>query len=756
MADMTGETLEGYIEHIVYRNEENGYTVFSLVSEEEEVTCVGLFEWIHEGENVALTGRYTDHATYGRQFKAETMTVRAPKDAEAIERYLASGAIKGIGAILAKRIVRVFGDDTLRIIREEPERLSEVKGISERKAREIAARAAEQESTREAMMFLQKFGLSVTMCVRVYKAYGDKVYDIIRENPYKLAEDIDGIGFQTADEIAEKAGIPRESEYRIRAGIIYCLFRASADGHVYLPWSVLTDRARDLLQAPEDLIEKAVSDLAIAHKLVIKRTQNERGEEERRVYAGSFYYLELNCARRLTELNVICDPDEKAIRDRLKKLSSSGGIALDEEQQRAVILSAMSGLLILTGGPGTGKTTTINEMLRYFSSIDATFLLAAPTGRAARRMTEATGYEASTIHRLLEIGPSPEGSFDNDFRFGRNAMNPLEAEVIIIDEMSMVDISLMNALLMAVPVGARLILVGDADQLPSVGPGDVLCDMIRSGAFPTVRLKKIFRQAQGSDIVMNAHAINEGRQISLDTKSRDFFFLKRQEPEVILKQMIGFIRGKLPEYAKARPFEIQVLTPMKKGALGVENLNRVLQEHLNPADQRKREHAFGERLFRTGDKVMQIRNNYQLEWEILGRYHIPVDHGTGIFNGDMGIIREINDFASQMTIEFDGGRVVEYPYSLQEELELAYAITIHKSQGSEYPAVILPVLGGPRLLMTRNLLYTAVTRAKNCMVLMGDDASVRSMIENASQARRYTSLTERILEMSLPEEETQA
>jgi len=674
----------------------------------------------------------------------------ACQDKEAIERYLSSGAVKGIGRVLAARIVKEFGDDTLRIIREEPERLSEIKGISLRKAQEIAVRAAEQEDMRSAMLFMQKYGLSMTMCVKIYKAYGEKLYDILRDNPYKLAEDIDGIGFRLADEIASRSGIRPDSEYRIRAALLYVLFQASGEGHLYLPEKNLMALTADLLQIDEGMIAKCLDDLMIEHRVVIRPVPDEEAEggDMRAVYASAFYYLELNCARRLNELNIVCDRDDRAIEKRLAEIRRSSEIDLDEEQLAAVSLAARQGLLILTGGPGTGKTTAINEMIRYFEASDLSFVLAAPTGRAARRMTEATGYEASTIHRLLEIGPSEIGGADDRASFGRNEANPIEADVVIIDEMSMVDITLMSALLNAIPGGTRLILVGDADQLPSVGPGDVLRDMIRTEVFPTVRLTRIFRQEEGSDIVVNAHAINAGQQIRLDTKSRDFFFLKRSDADAIISQMVGFITGKLPAYVGAQPLDIQVLTPMKKGALGAVTLNRILQEKLNPASKDKREHTFGDRLFRVGDKVMQIKNNYQIEWEIRGKYNIPVDRGLGIFNGDTGVIREINDFVSAMTIEFDGGRLVTYPYGIQEELELAYAITIHKSQGSEYPAVLLPLLGGPRPLMSRNLLYTAVTRAKSCLVILGDEETVRKMIDNKRTRHRYTSLDRRIMELA--------
>ena len=743
MAETAPEVIEGIIEHIIYRNEDNGYTVFEIMTDREELTAVGFFQFLNEGESVRAEGRFTEHPSYGRQFKVDSLEIRIPEDAEAIERYLGSGEIKGIGPILAARIVRKFGDDTLRIVRDEPERLAEIKGISLKKAQDIAANIAGQEEMRSAMLFLQKYGLTIGMSVKIYRTYGDRLYDIIRENPYKLAEDIDGIGFRMADEIASRSGIRPDSEFRIRSGLLYVLYQASGEGHVYLPEDVLIEAAASLLAVDDSDVRRGIDALMIDHRIIVK----EGGPDEGRcVYVAYYYYLELNCANKLVALDRPLPCRDEVLEKILSTTESETGWALDEEQLKAVSLAARRGLLILTGGPGTGKTTAINEMIRYFEAAGESFLLAAPTGRAARRMTEATGYEASTIHRLLEIGPSEIGGVDDRASFGRNEMNPLEADTVIIDEMSMVDISLMNALLMAVPAGTRLILVGDSDQLPSVGPGDVLRDMLRADVFPTVRLTHIFRQEEGSDIIVNAHAINAGEQIRLDTKSRDFFVLKRQDPETIISQMVGFITGKLPSYVGARPLDLQVLTPMKKGPLGAIELNRILQERLNPASPDKSEHTFGERTFRTGDKVMQIKNDYQIEWEVRGRFGIPVDRGVGIFNGDTGIIKEINDFASVMTIEFDGDRTVSYPFAIQEELELAYAITIHKSQGSEYPAVLLPLLGGPRPLMTRNLLYTAVTRARNCLVILGDEGAVRSMIDNRQVRRRYTSLNERILE----------
>ena len=743
------EEIKGYVEHIVYRNEDNGYTVFHLNNSDGEVTCVGNFHFIEEGELLRLTGGYTTHKMYGLQFAVEESEVCEPEDLISIERYLGSGAIKGIGAALAGKIVKKFKENTFRIIEEEPERLAEVKGISERKAQEIAIQMEEKKDLREALVYLQQYGISNTLAVKIYNTYGTEMYSVMRENPYRLAEDVSGVGFRIADEIAGRIGIHTDSDYRIRSGILYTLLQAVGEGHCYLPLEQLLCRGAELLGVTEDNIRPQVDNLIVDRKLVAK------GEA---VFAAPYYYAELNCANMLRNLNIPMAESENlpsqdmAIRKRLERMAENLSMELDELQLKAVEESIKNGLFILSGGPGTGKTTTINMIIRYFESEGMDIFLAAPTGRAAKRMTEATGFEAKTIHRLLELNSSLSGDDSRKANFERNQENPLEADVVIIDEMSMVDIQLFQALLKATLPGTRLILVGDVDQLPSVGPGQVLRDLMNSKAFPMVTLEKIFRQAGQSDIVVNAHRINKGEQIALDNKSKDFFLLERSDANVIYKHMIQLIQDKLPRYVNATPFDIQVLTPMRKGSLGCETLNGILQRYLNPADPCKKEHACGNAVFREGDKVMQIKNNYQLEWEIVGRYNIPIDKGLGVFNGDMGRIREINDTAATLTVEFDDGRRVNYPFSGLEELELSYAITIHKSQGSEYPAVILPLLGGPRMLFNRNLLYTGITRARNCVTILGSSETVRNMIDNVSENRRYTALEQRIREVcDLPE-----
>lgn len=738
------ESVTGYIDHIIFRNEDNGYTVMVLkgVEDEEELTCVGSFPVVTQGASVELEGNFTQHPVYGKQFQAVRLTEKMPEDALAMERYLGSGAIKGIGAALAGRIVRHFGDETLRIIEDEPERLAEVKGISEKKAREIAMQIAEKSDMRKAMMFLQKYGISLNLGAKIYQKYGDSVYSVLQENPYRLADDISGVGFKIADEIAYRIGIHTDSDYRIKSGMIYTLLQATGEGHIYLPKEELFRRASELLGVDSSYMEKHLVDLSMDRKIIQKEQ-----DDQILIYPAQYYYLELNTARMLRELDIFCPEDEKMVERRIVQIEKETGTILDEMQKKAVREAAGHGLLILTGGPGTGKTTTINAIIRYFEGEGAEIRLAAPTGRAAKRMTEATGYEAQTIHRLLELSGMPEDDREGQpIHFERNAENPLETDVIIIDEMSMVDIHLIHSLLMAVTAGTRLILVGDENQLPSVGPGNVLRDIIRSGQFPVVELKKIFRQASESDIVVNAHKINKGEQVEINNKSRDFFFLKRYDADIIIRVVIALIQEKLPKYVEAKPFEIQVLTPMRKGLLGVERLNQILQRYLNPPDASKKEKEIGQGLFREGDKVMQVRNNYQLEWEIRGRYGIPIEKGVGVFNGDTGIIKTINDFAETAEVEFEDGRWAEYSFKQLDELELAYAVTIHKSQGSEYPAVIIPLLSGPRMLMNRNLLYTAVTRARKCVTVVGSEETFRDMIRNEKQQRRYSSLDLRIQE----------
>ena len=728
------ETLQGLVDHIVYHNENNGYTVLSLLCQGNEITCIGTMAMINEGEYIKAEGDYVDHATYGKQFKIASFSIEAPEDLFSIERYLASGAIKGIGPSLASRIVKKFKEDSFRIIENEPERLAEIKGISERKAQEIYKQFHDKQDMRQAMMFLGKYGISTAYAVKIYNEYGSRLYDIIRENPYQLAEDVSGIGFRLADDIARRAGVGMDSDYRVRSGVIYVLLQASMNGHVYLPMDELKRQAAEILEIDGELVEKQLMDLSIDKKVILKKI-----EDEQVVYASSYYYLELGIARMLKNLNIRYDVSLRAAEKQIERIEKNEGIELDEMQCTAVVEAARNGVLVITGGPGTGKTTTINAMIHFFENEGLDIRLAAPTGRAAKRMTEATGYEAQTIHRMLELTGGPEDGVGSHFE--RNEQNPLETDVIIIDEMSMVDIHLMHALLKAVMPGTRLIMVGDVNQLPSVGPGNVLKDIINSHCFNVVKLTKIFRQAMESAIIKNAHKINDGETLDLNIKTTDFFCLKRYQVTDVQGVLIALVRDILPKNVGAASNEIQVLTPMRKGELGVERLNKLLQEYLNPKDESKREKEVGERLFREGDKVMQIKNNYQLEWEITDRYNIPVEKGVGVFNGDMGKVVEINFFAEQMTVLFDEGRKIVYPFNQLDELELAYAVTVHKSQGSEYPAVVMPLLTGPKMLFNRNILYTAVTRAKKCVAIVGSEQTVAQMIQNERQQMRYSSLS---------------
>ena len=725
--------IQGYIDHIIYRNAENGYTVLVLENDDGEMTLTGSFRTIEEGEILHARGDIVHHPSYGQQFKVKEYEIKQPEDVVSIERYLSSGAIKGVGQVMAGRIVKKFGEDTFRIMEEEPERLTEIKGISERIARQIAAQVQEKRGMRRAMLFLQELDIGTNLAVKIYAFYGDRVFEVIKNNPYQLVEDIKGVGFFTADEIALKAKIAPDSQFRIRSGILYSLSQAQAEGHMYLPYERLVSKSRELLNIEEEELGLQLENLIMEGKLIEKQEEGEK-----KIFSSYSYFVELDCARRLCELDVDGLDEEEKLPDTFRSIEGRNEIELDEKQRRAAVISASRGVSVITGGPGTGKTTIIKILLKYFDAAGMDVELAAPTGRAAKRMTEATGYEARTIHRMLEIGGEDISSF------GRNEDNPIEADVVIIDEMSMVDIFLFHALLRAISVGTRLILVGDACQLPSVGPGSVLKDIIQSGRISVSTLDKIFRQAAESDIVMNAHRINHGEHLLMDNASRDFFFLQRQDPEVIIEALVYLITKKLPPYVQARPEEIQIMTPMKKGILGVENLNKVLQQRLNPAKPGLGELVSGEVTYRVGDKVMQIKNDYQLEWEICGKYGISIDKGMGIFNGDVGVVDSIDSQAGIVRVRFDENRMVNYNHMQLEELEHAYAITIHKSQGSEYPAVILPLLQGPQMLMNRNLLYTAVTRARKCVMIVGSRQVVDNMIDNKNEQVRFTALRERI------------
>lgn len=771
---------EGYVEKVIYKNEDNGYAVFAVEGEDGEDIFVGNLHGVAEGIYVSAEGEYVEHPTYDLQFKFTSCEIKMPDDILSVEKYLGSGIIKGVGEALAKRIVKKFKMDSLKIIEEEPERLAEIKGISERKAREIAISYNEKKDMQDALMFLTGLSIPVNLAVRIYNEYGDEVYDIVRTNPYRIAEDIAGVGFRTADEIADRLGIGRDSDFRIRAAVMYALLGANRLGHMYLPQKMLVDKTYSLLMneyMPYDpelemSICNQILELSVAGKIIIKEIRNtahesfddqlsddEVYEEDldvessdtvvNAIYAASNYYTELNSARLLNELNIDFSKAKLKIDKVVQSVEKDEQMELADSQKAAIRNAVDHGVAVITGGPGTGKTTIINVLIKIYESFRMKIVLAAPTGRAAKRITEATGYAAQTIHRLLELTGGVEGEETAAYTFARNEGNPLEADVIIIDEMSMVDSGIFYSLLKAVVPGTRLVLVGDSNQLPSVGPGNVLKDIIASGVFSVSVLDRIYRQGEDSDIIGNAHKINDGVHIEIKNKSNDFFFVPRNGYNDIIAELKVLLTRQLPKYFKVDSTDIQVLTPMRKYDLGVENLNRQLQEVLNPENAGKPEHDRGDVIFRQGDKVMQVKNNYKQEWKIMdpaGRY--AVEEGVGVFNGDIGFVTSVDDFDQKLVVEFDDGRVTEYPYSQLDELEHAFAITIHKSQGSEYPVVVIPLLRCPPKLLNRNLLYTAVTRAKLSVVVVGNIGLINHMIDNEDEQKRYTSFADRLMEIA--------
>ena len=750
------KTVSGYVENITFRNEDNGFTVLTLSSGKEDVTCTGNFGYIGQGEYVEIEGEEVFHEIYGKQIKATNYKIVPATDELSLKKYLGSGAIKGLGAVLADRIVDKFGEDTFRIIEEEPERLAEIRGITTRKAMDISTQLEhlkkachqfeEKKDMRKAMIYLQKYGISTKLAAKIYQYYGMKVYKVLEENPYQLADDVTGIGFKTADEIARRAGVEVNASVRIKSGMCYALTEASLSGHTYLPKEKMVETTINLLGLRDqylnadgtynmELLDNCFTELVLEKKLILKEIDDNQA-----VFLSTFYYTELNIARMLLELNISTPEDDYILGVKMDTVEDMSGIHLDDLQRQAVVATQNNGVSIITGGPGTGKTTTINAIIQLFESDGLEVSLAAPTGRAAKRMTEATGHEAKTIHRMLEISGGQSDDPELDAKFGRNEQNPLETDVVIVDEMSMVDTFLMHAFLKAVTVGTRLVFVGDVNQLASVGPGNVLKDIIESECFKVVRLTKVFRQAGESGIVTNAHKINEGKEVKLDNSFGDFLYIERENAQMALNATIGLIKTKLPAYVGANEMDIQVLTPMRNGILGVNSLNPGLQMYMNPPDKNKNEKEIAGVVFREGDKVMQIKNNYQLEWEQRTDKGFLVDSGSGIFNGDMGIITKINNLTNYIEVKFDDDRYVTYDSKQAEELELAYAVTIHKSQGSEYPAVVMPLVSGASMLMTRNLLYTGVTRAKKCVCIVGRKETFNAMVKNEDQHKRYSGL----------------
>lgn len=724
------EQLEAVIEETIFRNEENGYSVVQAKAGRESVTVVGTLPALAPGEQVLLSGSWTAHPQYGKQWKATACEIRKPTTLLGIERYLGSGLIRGVGPSTARLLVQVFGKNTLDVLSEYPERLTEVPGIGKKRAAQLAESFREQYAAREAMVFLQSYGVSPSLAVKISKAYGADAQRKIRENPYRLIDDIDGVGFLTADRIALSLGIPQDSEYRLRSGLKYVLQEAAAgEGHTFLPKPLLLERAARALRVEDGLLAHALDTLLFAREIIALDLDGQEA-----LLLSGFFYAEKEIARYL---KLLMGREEKIpeaqILEKIQQFEREHQIQFSENQRRAVSEAVRRGLVVITGGPGTGKTTIINCILWLLGK---DVLLAAPTGRAAKRMSEATGHEAKTLHRLLEFA-GDEGHFQRD------EQNPLDCGCVIVDEMSMVDVFLMRSLLVALKPGTKLILVGDADQLPSVGAGNVLGDILKSGVVPSVRLTDIFRQSEESLIVLNAHRINHGEPPILNRRDSDFFFERRPVPDEAAQAIVGLCARRLPAFlhSDAPARDIQVLAPTKKSGAGVYQLNALLQAALNPPAPWKKEIAYGETVFRTGDKVMHIRNNYQLPWKTDGG-----EEGEGVFNGDVGFVSAVDNQDRIVTVRFDDERTVEYDYQQLEELELAYCLSVHKSQGSEFPCVVMPVLGGPPRLLTRNLFYTALTRARKLVVLVGREDAIADMVRNNHIATRYTTLRQRLEE----------
>ena len=729
------EKITGTVEGVIYQNEENGYAILDFgTAENELITIVGTLPYVGEGDELTAYGKWVHNPKYGRQFRVEQFEKSLPSDAAAILRYLSSRSIKGIGPKKAQKLVDLFGEDTFDVIENHPDWLTQVPGISHRAANEISEEFRKQAGVRRVMMFFRDF-FGATLSVRIYKTLGKDAVERTKENPYLLCETVEGIGFEKADALAERIGFDRSGLPRVESGILYLLsYHAGNSGHTCLPEEKLIEAATEMLGVEEATVKAAVSSLIADHKLYRVRHLEKKGERTY-LFDSYFYHCERSIAERLVAIDRRCVklniPDIEYFIEREER---TGGISYAYLQKMAISAALENGVMILTGGPGTGKTTVIRALMRIFKSLELRVALAAPTGRAAKRMSEATSAEAKTVHRLLEMSYS-EGKHAE---FARNEKDQLEEDVIIVDEASMMDEPLTDALVRAIKPGARLVLIGDADQLPSVGAGNVLHDLLDSRRFAAVALTEVFRQAQHSLIVTNAHAVNRGEMPRLDAKDNDFFYLTRQGDAEIAATIADLCRNRLPRtYGAEITQHIQVISPSRKGEAGTENLNRLLQAALNPPIPGKREHRVRELVFREGDRVMQLRNNYDLVWER------GDESGVGVFNGDIGVIDTIDTAKQSMTVIFDDRRVT-YDFTGLDELEPAYAVTVHKSQGSEYPVVILPLYAAPPMLLTRNLFYTAITRAQRMVILVGRTEIAQQMVDNNRQAMRYTGLAVRL------------
>jgi exodeoxyribonuclease V alpha subunit len=729
--------IEGIVEEIIFRNEINGYTVARLNTSDGSITIVGKSAFINLEEMVELEGDWVYHDRFGEQFSFTKIKTTAPSTLKGIENYLASGLIPHVGKKTAKKIVERFGLDSLDIIQYNPERLKEIPGIGDKKLEKISKAYEEHRELRDIMVYLQQYDISINNGIKIYKKYGKETIKVIGENPYKLSEDIHGIGFITADNMAKKMGISEDSPFRIEAGLKFSMINSAGEGHCYLPKEELIKKSEKILKVDREAIEEAIQNLALRKNFYLV-TEGE----ETLIYYMPYHIAENNVARKIIDLSMVeFDQLDVNIDEEVEKIEAREDITFGKKQVLAIKESLDNGVVIITGGPGTGKTTTINAIISIYEDLDMKVVLAAPTGRAAKRMTETTGRESQTIHRLLEFSFMES---EEEMSFNKDDESPIDADVIIIDEASMIDILLMNSLLKAINPGTRLILVGDVDQLPSVGAGNVLRDLIESGCIRVVRLDEIFRQAEESMIIVNAHRINKGDYPILNEKDKDFFFMDTGSTQETLATILDLVQDRLPKYYGVDSLrDIQVLSPMRRGEVGINSLNKHLQEVLNPKDDNWQEKQVGDEIFRIGDKVMQVKNNYKLKWNLL-KDGEEVDTGEGVFNGDLGFITDINNEESIVTVLFDDEKEVEYEFSELDEIKLSYATTVHKSQGSEFPVVLMPIHWGPPMLLTRNLIYTAITRAKKLVVLVGDRKYLSMMINNNKIAKRYSSLDKKI------------